>query len=205
MSQQFLREDVPISALFVADSSVVARFYNPTTAAKPFLHEYKALDVAVDPVADTTSMSQIAAKQIVTTQLTVDVIDEPRPPASCSVLNLPIWRVSNNAGLPDEAILADLAARSSRLEAEANTVHEQFVSADGNAKLRLEHRYYVLKREALEYQLSHLLNRRKLAQDGSLDYAYLYEFDPDIAEVGLALNRLRIKRRIYDYVVQVLD
>jgi hypothetical protein len=28
--------------------------------------------------------------------------------------------------------------------------------------------------------------------------------DPDIAALGLALNRLRIKRRIFDYIVQAL-
>jgi hypothetical protein len=62
----------------------------------------------------------------------------------------------------------------------------------------------VLKRQRLELELSHLLNSRKLAEGEEPDAARLYERDEDIAALGLALNRLRIKRRIFDYVVQAI-
>jgi len=52
-------------------------------------------------------------------------------------------------------------------------------------------------------RLSALLNQRKLAVQGRLDYEYIYTLDPEIAELGIQLNDLRIKRRIYDYVVGV--
>ena len=70
-------------------------------------------------------------------------------------------------------------------------------AAEGQDRLLLQHRIYVLQRESLEFQLSHLLNQRKLAQDGALDEEYLYEPDAEIAELGLTLNHLRIKRRIF--------
>lgn len=38
-----------------------------------------------------------------------------------------------------------------------------------------------------------------------MGHDYLYEPDAEIAEAGLNLNRLRIKRRIFDYVVATLD
>jgi hypothetical protein len=65
----------------------------------------------------------------------------------------------------------------------------------------LQHRYYILKREQYEVRLSAQLNRHKLMSPGN---AYLYTPDPEIAELGTQLNQLRIKRRIYDYVVEAL-
>jgi hypothetical protein len=48
------------------------------------------------------------------------------------------------------------------------------------------------------------LNQRKRARKGALCYDDLYQPDAEIAAIGLALNHLRIKRRIFDYVVQAL-
>ncbi len=62
-----------------------------------------------------------------------------------------------------------------------------------------------MRREELERRLSHLLNERKLAEDEPLRQGYLYEVDEEIAGLGLALNKLRIKRRIFDYVAQALE
>jgi hypothetical protein len=67
-----------------------------------------------------------------------------------------------------------------------------------------QHQIYVLQRELLEYQLSAHLNEIKLSMGGELTYEYLYEPDEEIAAIGRRLNRLRIQRRIYDYVVQAV-
>lgn len=98
----------------------------------------------------------------------------------------------------------------SRLQAQIDELTEQLAAVEtavaqshGTDRLRQRHRCYILEREKLEYQLSHLLNSRKLAEQGGLRYAYLYEPDTEIAAIGAALNRLRIKRRIYDYIVTV--
>ncbi len=200
-SHQFLAEDLPMSALSVQDGVVSARFYNPTEKEGSFATTQKAVERIENLSGASKAVDRVSAKGIVTTLIAVKVPDREARAAACTVLNSPEWRVGENMGQPDTAILAQLTAKIDILEAEAAAVQEQLVEAeDSEEKLRLEHRYYVLRREALEYQLSHLLNRRKLEQDGALNYIYLYEPDPEIAAVGLALNRMRIKRRIFDYV-----
>ena len=47
------------------------------------------------------------------------------------------------------------------------------------------------------------LNNLKLAAQGQLSEAYLYEPDAQVADIGFELNQLRIKRRIFDYIVEV--
>jgi hypothetical protein len=84
------------------------------------------------------------------------------------------------------------------------SIETQLESAAGAQRLRLQHQAYVLAREQLEHRLSLALNRRKLNGASPPDATYLYSIDPQIAEIGAALNRLRIKRRIFDYVVQAL-
>jgi hypothetical protein len=76
--------------------------------------------------------------------------------------------------------------------------------SQGSDKLRLQHRTYVLERELVEYLFSQLLNARKLARSGPPTEEDLFSVDPEIAALGLRLNKLRIKRRIFDYVVEVL-
>jgi hypothetical protein len=48
------------------------------------------------------------------------------------------------------------------------------------------------------------LNEIKLGMEGQASEAYLFEPDEEIARIGRELNAARIKRRIYDYVVQTL-
>lgn len=48
------------------------------------------------------------------------------------------------------------------------------------------------------------LNELKLEQGGEPGQAYLYEPDEQVAALGKALNDLRIRRRIYDYIVQAI-
>jgi hypothetical protein len=76
--------------------------------------------------------------------------------------------------------------------------------AQGAEKLRLQHRAYVLEREMVEYLFSRLLNERRLARPGLPTEADLFEVDAEVAALGLRLNKLRIKRRIYDYIVGVI-
>ena len=112
--------------------------------------------------------------------------------------------MGKNEGQPDTAVLDQLQAKMKQLEAQIAADQEQLDKSTGKEKLRWQHKIYILDRERLEFTLSHLLNSRKLAANGDEDYAYLYEPDDEIAAVGIALNRLRIKRRIFDYVVTVL-
>ena len=111
----------------------------------------------------------------------------------------PAWRVGENQGQPDPALIEQLDAEIAKLEAQLVEIEAQL--GEGGAQHLLQHRYYILKREQYEARLSAQLNRRKLTSPG---HEYLYTLDPEIAELGLQLNQLRIKRRIYDYVVDAL-
>jgi hypothetical protein len=113
--------------------------------------------------------------------------------------------VGKNKGLPDPDIIRLLEAKIAGLKSRLGQVEEQLNRTDGDDRFLLQHRYYVLKREQYELRLSALLNQRKLAMQGRLDDEYLYAPDPEIVELGAQLNELRIKRRIYDYVVEVVS
>jgi hypothetical protein len=114
-------------------------------------------------------------------------------------LSGPAWRVGDNGGAPDPAVIEQLETQIAQLEAQLAEIEAQL--REGGEQHLLQHRYYVLKREQYEARLSAQLNRHKLASPG---HEYLYTPDPEIVELGIQLNELRIKRRIYDYVVEAL-
>ncbi len=197
----FLRGDAPLSALQVAEGGIHARFYNPTAQPQPLTQPLPRADVWGAPQPG--MVTDVPARAIVDTLLPRHP-DSPAAPVPVKVLTHPSWRVGENRSRPDPAILATLEQRVAELTAHlANLAgpQEEFASAE---RLRLDHRRYVLARERAEYQLSLLLNRRKLAEGEPPGKDYLYGWDEEIAAVGLELNRLRIKRRIFDYVIAAL-
>jgi alpha-mannosidase len=200
-SWRLLQEDAPLSSLQVVDGSVLARFANPTRQAQPLSAPYQQTDVWGAPG---NAVSALAPKAIVTLRMHAPASPPPASPAPVELLTPLAWRVGPNAGRPDPAVVATLEAKSALLAAQAAKVAAEVEHASGSARLRLQHRTYVLQRESMESRLSWLLNQRKLETDGSLREAALYQLDEEIAEIGLALNQLRIKRRIFDYVVAAL-
>lgn len=198
---RFLQENAPLSALQVIDGNVLARYANPTTQAQPLSAAMQATDVWGAP---NDTVASLAPKAIVTLRVPAPSPTQAGSPAPVQLLTPPAWRVGANAGRPDPAVVAAMEAKRVALAAQAATIAVEMEHATGSDRLRLEHRFYVLQRESVELQLSWLLNQRKLATADSARAAWLYEPDPEIAAVGLALNRLRIKRRIFDYVVTAL-
>lgn len=208
----FLQEDLPLSSLQVHEEALLARFYNPTGHTASLSHAYLDTDVWGQVQGEFIS---VAPKKIAVLRL--DAPSQAAPEASdpaasqISLLNPPQWRVGPNHGAPDPAILAQLEEEISALDEQIEQVGVFLAEvqgagqADWRSRLRLEHRQYALQRERLEYQLSLLLNQSKLQFGGSTPPEVLYRVDPEIAVVGKELNRLRIKRRIYDYVVHALD
>jgi hypothetical protein len=146
----------------------------------------------------------MAPGQIVTVQLAGELRATAERTGEVTLLTPRPWRVGANKGMPDPEILAELEEKIAVYERKVGKIEEQMAGIEGAKRLRLQHLIYVLQREQAEAKLSLLLNRRKLNQQGALTAEYLFEPDAEIAEVGLLLNRLRIKRRIFDYVVQVL-
>ncbi len=200
---QLLQEDLPLSSLSLINNKLLARFYNPTMKEHILNQTYRQTDVWGKPE---TAVKKVPAKNILTLEIEKAIPAVSTLPVRQVVTTtvFPTWRVGKNKGLPDPEIITQLEAKINQLERQLVQFEEQLNNTFGNDRYSLQHRYYILKRELYELRLSALLNRRKLTQQRNLDYDYLYVSDPEIAELGKQLNELRIKRRIYDYVIEAV-
>jgi alpha-mannosidase len=200
---RLLRENLPLSSLCLSDGRMLARFFNPTTKACALEREYLKTDVWGQPEA---FINAVSSKEIVT----VDIQEpfpalQPLPERTVITTSTgPTWRVGGNQGLPDPQIIRQLKAQVAQLERRLRQMEQRLSRATESDRHLLQHRYYVIGRELYELRLSLLLNQLKLTMQGQLSYVYLYTPDDGVAAIGLQLNRLRIKRRIYDYVVQAV-
>lgn len=209
---ELLQEDLPLSALQVNQNALFARFYNPTNQTLKMSRAYMETDVWGQAKSMTKS---IKPKKISVWRLANSRQDIPDNHTlggeQILLLNPPRWHVGVSHGSPDPAILAQLERKITSLDEKIEQVADRLAQIqvegekDQNLRLRLEHQQYTLQRERLEYQLSYLLNQHKLKYGESTTLEVLTQIDPEIASIGKELNTLRIKRRIYDYVVQVLD
>jgi alpha-mannosidase len=209
---EFLREDLPLSSVQIQEDTLLARFYNPTEQAESLSRLYPETDVWGRSIGETNCLGP---KKIAILRLDVPMQEAMHENEAAdlqiSLLNPPQWRVGLNHSMPDPAVMAQLEQKISILDelSEAVNTRLALIRAEGEEdqglRFRLEHQYYALQRERLEYQFSLLLNRRKLEFGGNTPLEALCEIDPQIAAIGKQLNHLRIKRRIYDYVVQALN
>jgi hypothetical protein len=201
---QFLQENLPLSSLQFRDGKILARFFNPTGQEQPLTQPYQQTDVAGEPI---TISQTVPPKKIVTVAL-----PEPLPAHSDGAGGPTIhmltdlqWRVGENQARPDPQIIGELQAKIRRLAGQLAQLETQLQQTSGQERYFLEHRFYALKREMYEFRLSVRLNELKLAQQGQLNEAYLFTPDEEVATLGQQLNKLRIKRRIYDYIVAAVS
>ncbi len=180
---------------------ILARFFNPSSSAVPLAREYLETDVWGNLHSRTRTASP---RRIVTVALeeALPSVKSPVNDRSISIVAGPAWRVGDDHGSPDAAILEQLRRRASQLERQLEEIAEQLGPTSGDARHVLQHKCYVLRRELYECRLSVQLNALKLRMQGSPPEDYLFAQDPLVAQTGLQLNKLRILRRIYDYVVQ---
>jgi hypothetical protein len=195
------RERLPLSSLHVRDGQAIVRLANPAPEPEPLSRLYTAVDVQG---GEQGTISAVPPYQIASMRLETASLEPATADGDVTWLAPPRWRVGASASRPDPAVLDELQGLMAALDADLAALDDELARSAGPAGLRLEHRLYVLKRQRLELELSHLLNSRKLVGGGEPDPARLYGRDEEIAALGLALNRLRIKRRIFDYVVQVV-
>jgi alpha-mannosidase len=202
-SWQFLRADLPLSSLHIYHQSALARFYNPTNRTQPLGDTFLKTDVWGNPE---TSITEVGAKEIVTAMVSdpASEVSTLSDEASFAPIIWPSWRVAQNRGHPDLQIIEQLEAHIGQLEARLVEIEEEVERASGSGQYTLKHMFYVLKRKLYELRLSVLLNKRKLAASNRLADERLHAPDPEVAQLGLKLNELRIKRRIYDYVIAAL-
>jgi alpha-mannosidase len=209
---EFLQENVPLSSLQLQGSNLLAHFYNPTNTTASLSHTYVETDIHGHITGKTRAVPAKKIAVLKLDRLLPDGLDARSAiEAQIAILNLPQWHVGQNHGLPDLAALAVIGRKITSLEAQIGKVKSRLVliqntgEGDQDLRLRLEHRYFVLLREQLEYKLSLLLNERKLEYCGIVPLDALIKVDPEIEAIGKELNLARIKRRIYDYVVQALE
>jgi len=193
----FLQEKLPLTGLHFQGDKLLARFFNPTRETHILNKTYQGTDVWGNPE---TTITEVPSKQIITVGIkqTLPATDDSPAEQTVTPIAHPNWRVGDNQGRPDPNVIEQLNTKMVQLEEQLAQIEAQ-MNNDGNEQHILQHRYYVLKRELYEIRLSVLFNQRKLTAQKS---EYLYIPDPDIAELGTQLNQLRIKRRIYDYIVK---
>jgi hypothetical protein len=195
------QERLPLSSLHVRNKQAIIRISNPTPEPQPLSRPYTTADMLGD---EQRTISAVPPYQIASLRPEAASPGPATLDGEATLLTPLRWRAGASASRPDPAVLDKLQSQMAALGAELAAIENELARTAGPAGLRLEHRLYVLKRQRLELQLSHLLNSRKLAEGAEPDPARLYERDAEIAALGLALNKLRIKRRIFDYVVQAV-
>lgn len=201
----YLQESLPLSSMHAANGRFLARLFNPTHTTHLLSQSFLKTDVFGHPL---TEIMTVGPKEIVT--LSLGEVDDPlrdvplrdAPRNHSSLLTPPAWNVGENQGLPDPLIIQKLKEKIAQLERQVEDITSELPQSSKKERYLLQHRLYVLQREALEYKLSARLNEIKLAMQGRLTFEYLYKPDKEIAAIGKELNQLRIKRRIYDYVIQ---
>ena len=198
----FFQESLPLSSLQISGGQILARLYNPAGIAHPLSQAYLQTDVFGNPVV---GVDAVPAKTILTLSLgRPETPVQEAIPGYSKLLSPPAWHVGPDHGSPDPAILSQLKGKIADLERQLADVSERLAQASGDERYFLQHQVYVLEREMFEYRLSVRLNEMKLGVHGQITHAYLDEPDEEIAVIGVQLNKLRIKRRIYDYVIQAL-
>jgi alpha-mannosidase len=208
----FLQENLPFSSLQIHNGSILALFYNPTSQVVKLAHTYMETDIWGKEKGTTRRVKPKKISLLKLAGSSPESLEQYSPNDSRIVLlNPPQWSVGANHGSPDPVILAGVEHHIADLDQQIDQItdtlsrieHEDV--EDPNRQLLIQHQRYTLQRERLEYQLSLLLNQKKLSFGGNSPPEALSLVDPQIAAVGKELNRLRILRRIYDYVVQALE
>jgi alpha-mannosidase len=198
---QFWQEDIPLTGLEVLDGRTLARVFNPEMQPKQLSRSYQQVDLWGQPLG---KIETVPPKKIV--RLEIEPHGQVSTPSSGSVvvINAPAWRVGETTSRPDPAVIALLSEKIAALELELAQAHSVLAALEGAEQLRRQHQAFVLEREMVEYLFSGLLNQRLLARQGAPTQEDLFGVDAEVAALGLRLNKLRIKRRIFDYVIGVI-
>jgi hypothetical protein len=179
----------------------LARLHNPGWQTHSLQQSYQATDVR-GVLQDL--IREVPPKKIITIALDPEPTPVGKPKlAAIEILNPATWRVGPNHTLPDPAIIHQLRQKITHLETALTQIEARMLEAEGHHRLQLEHQLYVTRREIYEYLLSARLNEVKREMGGKITPEYLFQPDDEIMAIGLELNRMRIKRRIFDYVVQI--
>lgn len=194
-----LQADLPLTGLTESGDGPQVRLFNPTTS--PHALSTPLVSGSLRG-GESNPIDVVGPKQIITTPIGDVQAPAASDAAAVTTISAVPIRVGESRSRPDAAELAELESRIEQLQERIDDNVARQAEAVGNDQYRNRHENYVLDRERLELALSLELNRR-LASSSSM-VSIPDDPDPVIAELGAELNDLRIKRRIYDYVVAAL-
>ena len=198
----FLSENLPLSSLHLAKEQILARFFNPTSQPVKLSKPRLKTDVVGQPESLIESIPTRGILTIGMEALPSELVTFESE--TVKLLNDPVWRVGPNQGSPDPEVIQQLEDNITRCQTQLEGISKARKAARGREQYLLEHQASILEREILEYQLSVRLNEIQLmlAEKGASEA--LFTPDELVADIGWQLNQARIKRRIFDYVVQTL-
>ncbi|MEM7275575.1 MAG: hypothetical protein AAF547_21040, partial [Actinomycetota bacterium] len=194
------RESLPTAGIELLGDQAVVRMFNPEETGRTLSDSRNRVSVKG---LDLGQVSEIWPKEILSVAIEVE---PPQPLADTGTVGaihgLTAPRVGPSRSRPDDAVIAEMEQRAATLAAERVEVEAALETATGSDVYRLTHRHHVLAREEAEIALSAELNRRLAVSEEIVSIPD--QPDEVIAALGVHLNDLRVKRRIYDYVVQSL-
>ncbi len=176
----------------------VVRVVNLSNSSQGLAAPYQQLSIRGD---EQGAVDNAEPKDVLTLKLEITP-PEDTSPVSVTLHNPPKVRVGPSRSKPAPRVMAEIADRIAKLGSELAVVNEKLPAAEGNDKYLLRHQTYVLEREQAEMALSLEFNKRLAASTQVVSIPD--ETDDTIAALGVHLNDLRVKRRIYDYVVQAM-
>jgi alpha-mannosidase len=200
------QEYLPLSSMQIVSGRVLIRLYNPRSLPHLLSNSYIETNVS----GKSLSKRQVVdPKKIIT--ILLDEIPLPETAFSLPVDKSQVkitrphpWRVGPNQGQPETGIIERLKSHFESLDKKIAEISERLKGASGWERYKYQHELYVVRREQLETRLTIRLNEKKLLKQASDEKVYLFNPDDEIAEIGRELNRMRIMRRIYDYIVQIV-
>jgi alpha-mannosidase len=199
---EVLTAPVSLQGLRLADDATVeARLWNPADATVELAKPLRLRSMRND---DLGTVERLEPKQFVTAVIDVAALPEGRADGrgTVDVLTPIVDRGGRSRSTPSEPNMGVLRDRIDELEGELAAAIGEVAEASGSSRWLLTHRQYVIERELLELKLSAELNERLASSTAEVSIPD--DADPVIADLGLRLNDLRIRRRIYDYVVQTV-
>ena len=180
-----VKSRLPMSSLRMGAEGPLARIYNPTGLSATF------------------EGRDVGPRKIVELPVRVNWLNGGPVDPEVQVHGLGADRGGRSRSLPDEHVLEGLRHQIEKLTAQASEVRSSLDSLSGDDYHLAAHQALIYEREAQELTLSVALNQLRLEHPED-EVSLPDEVVPAIAEMGQALNDLRIQRRIYDYVAELL-
>ena len=196
--------DAPSSGLELIDGHPALRLFN--TSHEPIRLPKPLTRLTLRGEPDGT-VDQVLPGEIVTIDCLIDPpttnrINSPALSIEVAADSLPPDRVGPNRARPSTAQIESLQDHLAALIDQVADAADLVTTSSGDERYRAIHHELVLDREAAEVALSLELNRRRAHSEDVVSIPD--EADDEITRLGTRLNDLRIRRRIYDYVVQSL-